>query len=97
MYRLRYLPSVDLDMEEAEAYLGGLSLSAADKLSAEFECKTDALTDNPLMYQVYESRPYFRCMPLPYDYLCFYHVDAGSKTISIHRILRGMRDIPKIL
>jgi plasmid stabilization system protein ParE len=84
-------------MEEAEAYWNERHPPAADKLAAALEQKTDALIGNPFMYNAYETRPYFRCIPLPYEYLCFYHVDEDAKTISVHRILRGMRDIPDIL
>ena len=97
MYKLRNLPTADLDMLEAEAYLYEHSPPAADKLSVAFEQKTDALVENPFMYKVYEAKPYFRCIPLPYEYLCFYHVDEDAKIISVHRVLRGMRDIPNIL
>lgn len=97
MYRLRYLPSADLDMEEAETYWSEHHPLAADKLAEALEQKTDALTDNPFMYQIYEDRPYFRRINLPYGYLCFYHVDEDAKMISVHKILRGMRDIANIL
>ncbi len=97
MYRLRYLPSSDADMLKAEAYLSEFSLSAADKFARVFEQKTDALIDNPFLYRVYGPRPYFRCMPLLYQYLCFYHVEEDTEMISVHRILREMQDIPNIL
>ena len=97
MYKLRHLPSADLDMLEAEAYLFEHSPPAADKLSLAFEEKTDSLVDHPFIYPVYGGNPYFRFMTLPYEYLCFYHVDEDAKIISIHRVLRGMRDIQSIL
>ncbi len=93
MYRLRYLPSADADMAEAEAYWNERSSAAADKLAEALLQKTETLISNPFMYKVYKERPYFRCMPLPYKYLCFYHVDDDAKVISVHRILRGMMDI----
>ncbi|MDR1687925.1 MAG: type II toxin-antitoxin system RelE/ParE family toxin [Clostridiales bacterium] len=97
MYRLRYLPLADLDMEEAEAYWNEHHPPAAATLADALVQKTDGLINNPFIYKVYEERPYFRCMPLPFGYLCFYHVDEYEKIISVHRILRGMRDISKIL
>lgn len=84
-------------MEEAEAYWAERHPSVADKLSEALEQKTDALIDNPFMHQVYEDQPYFCRMSLPYGYLCFYHVDEEAKVISVHRILRGMRDLASIL
>ena len=97
MYKLRHLPSAIVDAEEIEAGLSEFSISAADKFAESVSQKTDALIDNPYLYRVYQARPYFRCMPLPYEYLCFYHVDEDSKTVSIHRIIHGMRDIPRKL
>jgi len=97
MYEPVFLPSVDFDMMEAEAYLTEFSPAAADKLADSFEQNINDLIDHPFMYRVYEDRPYFRCMPLVYDYLCFYHVDDKANKIEIHRVLRGMRDISNIL
>ena len=96
-YKLKYLPSSDLDMAEAEDYLYEYSPPAADKLALAFAQKTADLIDNPFLYPVYEPRPHYRCMTLPYKYLCFYHVDENSQTVEIHRVLRGMRDIPNLL
>ncbi|MCL2045645.1 MAG: type II toxin-antitoxin system RelE/ParE family toxin [Oscillospiraceae bacterium] len=97
MYKLRYLPSANLDMIEAESYLFEYSPPAADKLSLAFEENTDALIGHPFMYPVYRGNPYFRFITLPYEYLCFYHVDEEAKIINVHRVLHGMRDIQSIL
>ena len=97
MYRLEYLRLADLDILEAEASLYELSPSAADKFMEAIERQSKLLLDHPMMYRVYEDRPYFRCISLPYEYLCLYHVDEEAKTITVHRVLGGMRDIPNIL
>ena len=97
MYTPKYLPSAACDIFEIEESLYEFSPSAADKFIEALDEKVENLTKQPLMYKVYEDRPYFRCMPLPYKYLCFYHVDEDVKIIRIHRILHGMRDIPSIL
>jgi plasmid stabilization system protein ParE len=97
VYSLEYLPEADNDIIEAETYLNQFSLTAADKLTDAIKSRGVLLADNPLMYEIYAERPYFRCMPLPYKYLCFYHVDEDTKAVIVHRIIRGMRDIPSIL
>ena len=97
MFRLEYLPLAGLDILEAEAYLFEYSPKAADIFTKAIEKQGTFLINNPLIYKTYEEKPYFRYMPLPYKYLCFYHVDESAKTITVHRILRGMRDIPNIL
>ncbi len=97
MYRLEYLPSAEHDIIKAEAYLYERSPAGADKFTNAVEKQGGLLADNPLMYEVYEERPYFHRMLLPYGYLCFYHVDDEKKIITVHRVLRGMMDIPNIL
>ena len=96
-YRLEYLALADLDIAEAEDYLFEHSPSAYYKFREAIEKQEALLVDNPLMYPVYEDRPYFRHMSLPYKYLCFYHVDEEACLITVHRILHGMRDITSIL
>ena len=97
MYSLEYLPSASLDILEAEFYLYEYSPNAAHKFTIAIEKQSTLLVNNPLIFKIYEEKPYFRCMPLPYKYLCFYHVDENAKMITVHRILRGMRDITNIL
>ena len=97
MYRLEYLQIAHCDILEAELYLYEHNPIAADKFMAEVEKQEAYLVDKPYMYPVYEAKPYFRIMPLTYKYLCFYHVDEDTKIITVHRILRGMRDIHNTL
>jgi plasmid stabilization system protein ParE len=97
VYRLEYLALADLDMAEAEDYLFEHSPSAYYKFREAIMKQDALLVDNPLMYQVYEDRPYFRRMSLPYKYLCFYHVDEEPGLITVHRVLHGMRNIASIL
>jgi plasmid stabilization system protein ParE len=97
MYKLEYLPSASLDILEAETYLYEHSPLAADKFMEAIEKQSKILLDNPFMYNVYEDRPYFRSMLLPYEYLCFYHVDEETKTLTVHRVLRAMRNISNII
>jgi plasmid stabilization system protein ParE len=94
---LEYLELADLDMAEAEDYLFEHNPAAYDKFREAIMKQEALLLKNPLMYQVYEDRPYFRSMNLPYKYLCFYHVDEEAKLITVHRVLHGMQDIVSII
>lgn len=96
-YHLEYLPTAELEILKAEADLYEYSPPAADKFMDAIERLEALLVDNPFMHQVYEERPYFRRMHLPYKYVCFYHVDEKAELITVHRVLHGMRDIPNIL
>ena len=97
MYKLEYLPSATTDILEIDAYLYELSPVAADKFADAIQQLTETLINHPLMYQIYEEDDYFRCMILPYKYRLFYHVTKETKTIKIHRILHGMRNIKSIM
>ncbi len=97
MYKLEYLSVAINDILEAEDYLYGLSPPAADIFAEAIKHQMESLLEHPLMYRVYEENEYFRCMPLPYEYLCFYRVDDEIETIRIYRVLRGMRDLKHIL
>ena len=97
MYKLKYLPSFDADLMEAEAYLYGFSPAAADKLAETVIDKTAQLIEQPFLYPVYRYDQSLRLIVLPYQYLCFYTVDEDAKTIEVYRILRGMRDIPSLI
>ena len=97
MYKLEYLPSANIDIMEAEAYLYEFSQTAADKFSEAIDRQMALLISRPFMYPVYKDRKYFRCILLPYKYLCFYHADETAQAVTIHRVIRGMRDIQNIL
>lgn len=97
MYRLKYLPSFDLDLAEAEDYLYEHSPLACDKLTSAVAEKMATLPENPFVYPVYRLDDRFRLLVLPYQYLCFYRVDEDARIIAIHRLIRGMRDIPNLL
>ena len=97
MYTPKYLPSAAGDIFVIEESLYKFSPSAADKFIEALDEKVNNITEHPLLYRVYEDRPFFRCMPLPYKYLLFYHVNEEASLIEIHRILHGMRNIPNIL
>jgi|GEM_PF-632183 len=97
VYSLRYLPSFDADLTEAEDYLFEFSLAAVDRLTEAIDKQITALAGHPFMYPVYGRNKKYRIAPLPYEYLCFYRIDEESKIIEVHRLLRGMRDISSLL
>jgi len=97
MYRVEYLPLADTDIIEAEIYLHDLSPAAVERFTDAIDEKIENIIVHPLMYPVYKHDDRFRFVILPYEYLLFYHVDEDIKTLTVHRILRGMRDITNIL
>ena len=97
MYKVEYLPLADTDIIEAEIFLCELSPAAVDKFTKAIDEKIGNIVVHPHMYQVYKYDERFRFIVLPYEYLLFYHINEDSKILTIHRILRGMRDIQSIL
>jgi plasmid stabilization system protein ParE len=97
VYRVKYLPSFEADLIEAEDYLFELSPPAVDKLTDKISKQIQSVTEHPFMYPVYPGFDDIRYMALPYQYLLFYMVDEEGKYIDVYRILRGMRDIPSLL
>jgi len=47
----------------------------------------------PLMYPPYQDNPAYRKMTVG-DYLVFYKVNEGARTVEVYRILRRSWDIP---
>jgi len=97
MYSVEYLPLADTDIIEAEVYLYELSPVAVNRFTEAIDEKIGNIVVHPLMYPIYKYDERFRFIVLPYEYLLFYHVNEDSKILTIHRILRGMRDIPRVL
>lgn len=97
MYSLKYLPSFEIDLIEAENYLHNLSPNAANKLTSAIDRQKDLLLEHPFMYPIYMHNNRYRLMPLPYKYLCFYRVDDIDQSVEIHRMIHGMKDLSKAL
>jgi hypothetical protein len=97
VYRLKYLPSFDIDFAIAEDYLYEHSPPACDKFTRAVTEKMATLPENPFIYPVYHLDDRFRLMVLSYQYLCFYRVDEDAGMIAVHRLIRSMRDIPNLL
>ena len=97
MYKVKFLPSFEIDLIEAEDYLFEHSPPAVDKLTDAISEQILNVTEHPYMYPVYPGFEDLHYMVLPYQYLLFYTVDEGCKFVEVYRILRGMRDIPNLL
>jgi len=96
VYRVEYLPEIDIDLEEAEAWLDEFSATASDRLTNTIDKKASLLVKHPMMYPTYHNSPY-RFMPLPYKFLLFYQINETARTINVHRIIHGTRDLSKAL
>jgi addiction module RelE/StbE family toxin len=88
-YRIRTLQTADRDLALIDEYLSGFYTSTAAKFFEKYDRKTALLEDNPYMGATYKD--YRRIVVL--DYLVFYKVDEENKTVSIYRVIHGLREI----
>jgi len=92
-YNLSFLPLAAQDILDIEASLYEFSPTASERHTNEIDCLTKTLTEHPFMYQAFQDDPFYRSMPLCYDYRLFYHVAEVTKTIEIHRVLHGTMNL----
>ena len=95
-YDIRYLPLAEEDVEALASYLYRFYPGTASRVLNELKEQLASLRENPQLCEEYEDDPYYRRMEVS-NYLIFYHVNEQSKTVDIHRILRGSWDINKYL
>jgi len=94
--KIEYLNSARIDVAEIRNHLFQYYPSTPLKFLNTLKKSVETLSDNPLLYPVYEWNPAYRKMPV-LDYLVFYKVFEAEQTIEIHRILYGKRNIKKVL
>ena len=95
-YRIRYLPETVSDRNEVKAYLAKYYESTVNDFFALLKEKTTRLKEFPYSCPIYEDDPDYRKLVVG-DYLVFYMVNEENKTVEIHRIFHGSRDIALIL
>ena len=92
-HKIIYLDSAFFDLAEIRTYLDEYSLTAWSKLIDKLEKQTKGLEDFPFSGVKYRTYRRLVCD----DYLVFYKVNEDSRTVEIHRILHGSRDIARHL
>jgi len=92
---IEYINSAKIDVAEIRSNLSRFYPSTPDKFLRALKKSIETLTDNPLLYPVYEWHSEYRKMPV-LDYLVFYKVFEERQTIEVHRILYGKRNIKAI-
>jgi addiction module RelE/StbE family toxin len=91
-YRIKYLPDTIKDRTEIRDYLATYYESTVKRFFTQLKEKTTLLKEYPYSCPIYEDDPDYRTLAVG-DYLVFYIVDEENKTIEIHRILHGTKDI----
>lgn len=96
-YTIRYLPEALEEMLPILAYLAEYSTTAPGKFASEVETQIKQLEDFPRMYPAYEHNRDFRVIQTLFDYQVFYIVNEKARSVDIHHILHGRRNIKKFL
>ena len=87
-YKIKYLPLAVQDLNEIARYLSGFYPKTASRVLKELRDKIAKLGDNPKMCEIYPLDPVYRQMVVD-QYLVFYQVNESTRTVEIHRVLRG--------
>ena len=95
-YRVTFLDTAKLDMDDIEEYLSQFYPSTASNFFTMLKDKVLNLEDFLFMYPEYEYDPYFRKMIID-DYLLFYCVDESRYLVVIHRMFHSKRDVSQQL
>ncbi|MHC6202726.1 type II toxin-antitoxin system RelE/ParE family toxin [Breznakiellaceae bacterium SP9] len=89
-------PQSSSDLDTIVRYLSQFYPSTPARFIAAFEKTKINLSEMPYMYPVYEDMIPFRKAVVD-KYLVFYTVADDRHLVQIHRILRGVWDIPQHL
>ena len=95
-YAIKYLPASFNDYADIIEYLSGYYESTVEQFKKELKEKIESLSSMPKRFEVFHDDPYFRKLTIQ-DYLVFYHIDEDNKTVNIHRILHGSRNVKSFL
>ena len=91
-YKVKTLKTAYDDLKEIKQYLDQFYPSTVRNFVRLYKSKKDGLKEFPFSHQAYEDDPDYRRLVVG-DYLVFYQVDGMTKTVEIHRILHGSRDM----
>lgn len=95
-YKIKYLPLAVQDLNDIARYLSGFYPKTANRVLKEMRERITKLSDNPKMCEIYPLDSSYRRMVVD-QYLIFYQVNENTRTVEIHRVLRGSWNLPQYL
>jgi plasmid stabilization system protein ParE len=95
-YTVVYEDEALLDQEDIAEYLSRYYPGTPRRFRSALDDRLNALSDMPYMYPAWEGNPAYRKMGVS-NYMVFYKVNDAERTIVIHRILHGSRDLARHL
>ncbi len=95
-YKVATLETAYEDLREIKKYLARFYPSTVRKFVDLYKKQRSKLRDYPYSCSIYNDDSDYRGLIVG-DYLAFYIVNEDNKTVEIHRILHGSRDINRYL
>jgi toxin ParE1/3/4 len=95
-YEIKYLPASRQNLDDILIYLSEFYPSTPSKFISELRKCIENFRVKPLMYSVYTDFPIYRHIPVG-DYIVFYIVNDTDRTVEIHRILLGKRNLKEMI
>ena len=92
MYEIMYMDSAKNNLKLIKNYLDGVDRRLTNNILREISERILSLKDMPFRYPKYLDNPNYRWTGVK-NYMIFYKVTDETKTIEIHRILHGARNI----
>jgi plasmid stabilization system protein ParE len=90
------MDSVEHDVLAIESNLAKIDNRLFHKIEKDIEERIASLDTMPSRYPIYLHRPQYRVTGV-HKYMIFYKVIENTKTVEIHRILHGSRDIESLI
>ena len=89
-YLIKHKPKADRDLIEIYAYFSQFYASTPRKFLVEYYKTMDTISFSP-WFRKWDDDSDFRVANVK-RYLVFFKVDDDAKTVTVHRILHGMRN-----
>jgi len=96
MYKIEYLRGANVNFEEIIKYYDDIDTDISDKVGGEILDCIESLETMPLRFPKHRQRPQYRWCGV-HSYMIFYKVIEATKTVEIHRIIHGSRDVENII
>ena len=96
MYKILYMDGSRKNLQEIADYLDDIDIGLADKILDEIKERIKSLENMPFRFPKYIYNQNYRWTGVK-NYMIFYKVIDNTKTVEIHRVLHGARNIKELL
>jgi plasmid stabilization system protein ParE len=96
MYKIKYMDETEGDLFAIATYLDEINSELAKNHLGKIKEHISKLDSMHSRFPKHRQRPQYRWCSV-YNYMIFYKVVESTKTVEIHRILHGARDIENLI